>query len=616
MTSSFVFITPFQKRSSYAVLFTCAFLFTVVYVLPHTLNDFFASYLRLPAANSLSDAPQSLSLNSIHHQLSILTAESQVIQPTPVEHDVCLFLSPNPSSSQFWQSNSRTLCVTSPLCLMTNKLSIIHTSDFSKTTCRMTAPDFHALPQQLEDLHRFDPSFIPCSSAQPRAQLCPLVNGSLRLGKLPQCLPTDPTPQNIFNATLRQSRNDGLLFEGISVIVPIYPYPANIYHFAASIATVSHVVSNLDNIIAHFGPERINPHNAREVLPLNIIFMNRRRINLPWQLSLERALSRGRIATTFPKGVKITYLPELHESGSKYACILNPISMGQRGHVNAWPFVNSTEILLDGSRIPRDAVEFRRDIYKYFDIKVPPIITSREEYGNCSHDNEGNCADDDDGEPFRQVVGRMPVPPLVLGYSRRLGLNASVGKGVHEVGTVRRFSEIDEQWFMDLLARETKLMGIKLITFTPSPDETFEAQVRRMVDIGFVVGIHGANLVNNLFMRPFGAMFEIFPANSDSMCYKAGANSGLAYFSHHASEEATPEESGCSPSQTRCRKLKRQRMVKIHTKRDRREIQRKIRMGIDHIITLNKRYKNKGGIPVLYNWVTGSYDIADWKRTT
>lgn len=435
-------------------------------------------------------------------------------------------------------------------------------------------------------------------------QLCPLPNGTYHLGQFSPCLPSDPASHQSFDAVMRGAHERQAIFEGITIIVPFYPYPANIYHFSAAFATVAHVASNIDTIISHFGPERIRPVDARDALPLNILFMRRRRQQIQWSNNLERALFEGRIASVLPEGVKISYLTDLALRGTKYACVRNPISLGQRGHVNAWPFANSSEIKLDGSQVPRDSIGFRSDVYKYAGVDEPPIhlLTERE-----ADSEKGN-------QTFGQIVGRVPVPPLVLGYSKRQGMNSTVGGSVHAGGTVRRFSEEDEQWFTDMLTYETNKAGVALKVFTPSPEEPFDLQVRRMVDIGFVVGIHGANMVNSLFMRPFGAFFEIFPANTNSMCYKAGANSGLKYSKHYALVEATPEESGCPVSNNRCYEISRQRMVKIGTAKDRESIRRKVRSGLRHINRLNNEYGAQGGVPVKYNWVTGTYDIVDWKK--
>lgn len=468
----------------------------------------------------------------------------------------------------------------------------------------MVAPDYHPLPPALHDLDLYDSEFLSCPEAQRHMQLCPLPNGTHHLGQFPPCLPSDRASNQWVDAVMRDAIEQEAIFDGITIIVPFYPYPANIYHFSAAIATVSHVASNIDTIISHFGPDRIRPVDARDALPLNILFTRRRRKDIPWANNLERALFEGRIASALPKGTKVSYLTDLASAGSKYACVRNPISMGQRGHVNAWPFANSSEINLDGSQVPRDSIGFRSDVYKYVGVDEPPMHLLNEREADSEKANQ----------TFGKIVGRVPVPPLVLGYSKRQGMNSTVGSGVHVAGTVRRFSEDDEEWFTEMLTYETKKVGVALKVFTPSPEEPFDLQVRRMVDVGFVVGIHGANLVNSLFMRPFGAFFEIFPANMKSMCYKAGANSGLKYLKHYAVVEATPEESGCDTSNHRCFQITRQRMVKISTEKDREGIRQNVRSGLRHIIQLNNDYSSQGGVPVTYNWVTGTYDIADWKR--
>ena len=96
-----------------------------------------------------------------------------------------------------------------------------------------------------------------------------------------------------------------------------------------------------------------------------------------------------------------------------------------------------------------------------------------------------------------------------------------------------------------MLREETASAGFKLRDFTPSGDETLEAQTGRFAALGVLVGIHGANLVIAVFMRPLYGMVEIFHARVASPCYVAGLNSGLRYWKHVATEMASPEESGC-----------------------------------------------------------------------
>ena len=58
----------------------------------------------------------------------------------------------------------------------------------------------------------------------------------------------------------------------------------------------------------------------------------------------------------------------------------------------------------------------------------------------------------------------------------------------------------------------------------------FEEQYDAVRSAAVAVGIHGANLVNTMFMAPLAAMVEIFPYNFGHDMYEHGANAGLKYF--------------------------------------------------------------------------------------
>lgn len=503
-------------------------------------------------------------------------------KPPPADHDVCLIIGGDPSSWQVFRRNSRSLCVTSPLCIPVNdRQSILHTSIMSETACRLVTPEYDALPPPFDDPWRHEPDLWPCHKLQHRLELCPWPSST---GTLPQpCVPYEPASDLNFSRTVKFATDRQSVYEGVTIVVPRYPFTSNIFHFAASIAFVTHAAANIHTIIDHFGENRLTPPDSMTRYPLSILFMTQRRANLPWQDSLERVLTRGRIAHILPKGLRMSYLTN---TSSSYVCVRNPVLMGQRSHVNAWPFPNVTEIALDGTAVPRASIEFRSDVYSALHIEPAPI------------------------SPIgKDGVRHIPPPPLVVAYARRPGREANIGMGVHAAGTVRRFSEDDEQWFVEMLRVETQAANVELQVFTGTAEDSFDLQVKRMEKVGFVVGIHGANLANCIFMRPFGALFEIFPANAYSTCYVAGANSGLAYFVHFAKVEASPDESGCSAKEIRCHVLKRQRLVKISTEEDREGIRENIRRGIQHLVDMNLRYPQ--GVPVEFDRLSGTYQISN-----
>ncbi|KAA8491140.1 hypothetical protein FVE85_4557 [Porphyridium purpureum] len=59
---------------------------------------------------------------------------------------------------------------------------------------------------------------------------------------------------------------------------------------------------------------------------------------------------------------------------------------------------------------------------------------------------------------------------------------------------------------------------------------TFREQMLAVQNAVVAVGLHGANLVNTVFMDARACMVEIFPLGFDHIMYKDGAGSGLGYF--------------------------------------------------------------------------------------
>lgn len=371
-------------------------------------------------------------------------------------------------------------------------------------------------------------------------------------------------------------------------MVPQYPYTGNIYHFSNVATLITDVATHLTTILAHYGTHKLRPPDARTRHPLTVLFHSMPNRN-EWQSSLLSALIRTRLARSAPAArVDVLYAPKLEVSR---ICLHNPILLGRRGHVNVWPFPNASVVPSDASSVPAASVRFRQDVYSAFDIEPAPLRHSLD----APAGGDGN-------------VVYLSLPPRVLGYSRRPGRAAVVGGNVHAAGTVRRFSEKDEMWIEQVLHDEARRMGFELRLFTVMANMSLEEQVRMFSELGVVVGIHGANLVNSIFMRPLSAMVEIFPAKTESPCYYAGSNSGLAYFGHKAIEQASPQESGCLASEKRCWLLPRQRLVKIGSEADREAIRNKLRAAMQHVARLHEAHAK--GVAVRYDEGDGVYRVV------
>ena len=72
----------------------------------------------------------------------------------------------------------------------------------------------------------------------------------------------------------------------------------------------------------------------------------------------------------------------------------------------------------------------------------------------------------------------------------------------------------------------------KVISFE---NMTFDEQYKAVSSAAIAIGIHGANLVNTMFMPPLAALIELFPYGFVHEMYRNGGNAGLKYFSYQMS---------------------------------------------------------------------------------
>lgn len=74
--------------------------------------------------------------------------------------------------------------------------------------------------------------------------------------------------------------------------------------------------------------------------------------------------------------------------------------------------------------------------------------------------------------------------------------------------------------------------SFETIAFDGTP---FRRQYEVMESAAVAIGIHGANLVNTMFMPPLSALFELFPFGFRHNMYEQGSNAGLRYYSYEMS---------------------------------------------------------------------------------
>lgn len=98
-------------------------------------------------------------------------------------------------------------------------------------------------------------------------------------------------------------------------------------------------------------------------------------------------------------------------------------------------------------------------------------------------------------------------------------------------GSRRVFAPDTKVQIIELFQRVAVEKGytFKVVSFN---NMTFKEQYNTMEGVALAVGIHGANLVNTMFMPPLAVLIELFPFGFMHEMYINGGNAGLKYFKY------------------------------------------------------------------------------------
>lgn len=205
------------------------------------------------------------------------------------------------------------------------------------------------------------------------------------------------------------------------------------------------------------------------------------------------------------------------------------------------------------------------------------------------------------------------LPPLVLGYARRNTEAVRDPAPGHYVtgGPIRRLSDADEAWLISMLGNETRQAGMEFRVIETTRNMPMQEQVSIFHGTGVVVGLHGANLVNAMFMPPFSALVEISPINMP--CYNGGMNSGLVAWRVITNRVASPEESACPPWHVRCKTDRLERRVLVDEQDVRARVEYAVRQAIAHVRILRQRFGKYEAVPIRLKQDAATYFIA-WDK--
>lgn len=511
--------------------------------------------------------------------------------PLPIPPDSCHIIGSDPLRPESWLLNSRSLCVSSGVCLSTAEPKNLYfrIGNRPASQCAVSSSALHFLGPAA--VARALTQFGDCERLQRQLITCAHGEG------LAMHNYTCPEERSISHAILAKEGDQVNWMEDVTILVPEYPFPANIFHYANVVTYVAFVAAHLDALLSDWGLQNVlesdgrlyfGPGESGVPRSVNFLFKGQANRNL-WQKGLLEAVLEVRVSQ-LGFNLRFEYLSDRDfSSASKYTCLRNAIILGFRGHVNVWPFANDTAIPTDGSSVPVEALEVKEAVYRAAGLPGLDVRSGESKAGRR----------------------RLRLPPLMVGYARRLGTEdteaAPLGENVPR-GTLRRFSLEDERWFVGMLKNETERAGVGLHVFTTTATEEFEDQVRNIEKVGLVVGIHGANLVNAMFMRPFGGLLELLPFGVMSRCYVAGSNSGLASWSFTASAPAREGDGGpemCDSRELVCRLKFRQRGVFLGTTGDREKVAELVREAVEYLARLHAKFPD--GVPVVLDEGSGRY---------
>jgi hypothetical protein len=366
--------------------------------------------------------------------------------------------------------------------------------------------------------------------------------------------------------------------DGVTVLVPSYAWVFNIYHYGRQLNAVAHVVAHLRRYLGEArwaalgasegggGGGRVRRGRRR---PVRVMFRLQGHYPDAWHVHMTALFFRHVLRRAAGPGVDVQPEPAylFEKPGRRLVCLRDAVVLGAEGGTDAMQFLNDTDVRSSPPDIPHAAIAFKEAVYAGLNLSGAGFARA-----------VGGAGGDGDGGAYAAI----PVPSTTVAYAAR------------EAGSPRHFPGADEAWFRALLVRETAARGLRLVRLSAPANRSLADQVRAVRDVGLLVGIHGANLANSMFMRPGGAVFEVFPHKYVKLFYRNGGNSGLRYSSH---EVETSVDRDCSAFHSAfCQVLYRDVVVNL-TAADRSAIARHLRDGMDYIVQLRAAHPG-GMVPI------------------
>lgn len=446
----------------------------------------------------------------------------------------------------FWQMNSRSLCYTArPICLCGRRMDNVLSFDpRGSGKCSVLSVEkglaFDARKNGLNE---------SCAAFRNRS-IIGMYGRELFFG-------WDEWLEKVKQFENRQRFRNRKSIDWVSnfaIVVPKYPWSYNICHYNRLWNYVMYVVRNLHLFVP-------DPDEIKEV---DIMFRAGYKYDHHWHVGVREATLRA-LATELGKKINIRKLR--YNRAHDFQCIRRGILLGAEGRIDSFPFFNDTPVWTAKQQItdshvpviPHDSLWFRDAVLKWSNLG---------EAGERNTNNSDNFIS-------------IPVPPLRVGLMQRSPYSK------------RRLTYRGGTWFENTLQRLAEKYQFQYVHIRTSAAMTLAEQVEQVHNLGLAVGLHGANMVNTVFMPAASGLFEIFPWRYVRFYYANGGNAGLRYSFH---EPEGGQERNCSLLQLSCI-LKYREAVIYLTDRDREQVEMRLENAMIYLIQLHRKYPS-GQIPL------------------
>lgn len=339
-----------------------------------------------------------------------------------------------------------------------------------------------------------------------------------------------------------------------AIVIPKYEWSYNICHYNRIWNYIMYVVRNLHLFVP----------DAANVNTIDVMFRSGYNYKENWHKGIRNATLPALERET---GKKIVVRRLRYDYLRDFQCIKRGIVLGREGRVDSFPFFNDSDIWLPSHQmddshwpvIPHDSLWVREVMMQA--SRLPSV-------GKYTG-------------PGINHFESIPVPPRRVGFLQRSEKSR------------RRLPVRSKLWLDITLAELSAEHGMELVYIRAKASQSLAEQVKAVHGLGMVLGLHGANIVNSMFVPAGGALFEIFPWRYVRYYYAAGGNAGLRYSFH---EPEGGIERNCSFSSRTCFMRYRESLILL-TSEDREQIRARIDKAMSYIAGLHQKYPD-GHIPL------------------